>query len=325
MNRTICGALAALSMLAAGAFAAPQAHAQAWPSKPVRVIVNVAAGGIADRVARLLGPELSQAFGQPVVVENRGGAGGNIAAQLVSKAAPDGYAVLVTTSAIAVNQSLTKNPGYDAEKDLVAAALVASSPNVIVAAPTLGANTLQEVVEKAKSGKLNYGTAGPGTTPHLSAEYLFKILAKVPVTHVPYKGGGPALAALMASEIELVSVAMPPAVPMIKSGKIRGIAVTSDRRVAALPDVPTVAESGFPGFADYTWVGLFVPAGTPADAVARLNGEIDKLLQQPDLRERLATIGFEPIGGTPAQFADYLKTELVKWAKVVRETGASAE
>jgi tripartite-type tricarboxylate transporter receptor subunit TctC len=301
------------------------ALAQGYPAKPVRFVVAFAPGGPADIVARLVAQKLGDQWGQPVVVENRGGAGGNIAAQLVSKAAPDGYTVLVTTSAIAVNQSLTKTPGYDAEKDLIAAALVASSPNVIVAAPTLGANTLQEVVEKAKSGKLNYGTAGPGTTPHLSAEYLFKILAKVPVTHVPYKGGGPALAALMASEIELVSVAMPPAVPMIKSGKIRGIAVTSDRRVAALPDVPTVAESGFPGFADYTWVGLFVPAGTPADAVARLNGEIDKLLQQPDLRERLAPIGFEPIGGTPAQFADYLKTELVKWAKVVRETGASAE
>jgi len=319
--RTISRLFVAVALGAAGT----AALAQGYPAKPVRFVVAFAPGGPADIVARLVAQKLGDQWGQPVVVENRGGAGGNIAAQLVSKAAPDGYTVLVTTSAIAVNQSLTKTPGYDAEKDLIAAALVASSPNVIVAAPTLGANTLQEVVEKAKSGKLNYGTAGPGTTPHLSAEYLFKILAKVPVTHVPYKGGGPALAALMASEIELVSVAMPPAVPMIKSGKIRGIAVTSERRVAAIPDVPTVAESGFPGFADYTWVGLFVPAGTPADAVARLNGEVEKLLQQPDMRERLAAIGFEPMGGTPGQFADYLKTELVKWARVVRETGASAE
>ena len=301
------------------------AQGGAYPAKPVRFVVAFAPGGPADIVARLVAQKLGDAWGQPVVVENRGGAGGNVAAQAVAKTAPDGYTVLVTTSAIAVNQSLSKNPGYDVERDLISVSVMASSPNVIVASLALGANTLQEVVEKAKSGKLNYGTAGAGTTPHLSAEYLFKILAKVPVTHVPYKGGGPALAAAMSGEVELVSVAMPPAVPMIKSGKIRGIAVTSDRRVAALPDVPTVAESGFPGFADYTWVGLFLPAGAPPDVVARLNGEVDKLLQQPDLRERLAAIGFEPVGGTPRQFSEYLKTELVKWARVVRETGATAE
>ena len=307
--------------------AAAAAHAQgaAYPAKPVRFVVAFAPGGPADIVARLVAQKLGDAWGHPVVVENRGGAGGNVAAQAVAKTPPDGYTVLVTTSAIAVNQSLTKNPGYDAEKDLIAVARVASSPNVIVASPALAASTLQEVVEKAKSGKLNYGTAGAGTTPHLSAEYLFKILARVPVTHVPYKGGGPALAAAMSGEVELVSVAMPPAVPLIKSGKVRGLAVTSDRRVAALPDVPTVAESGFPGFADYTWVGLFVPAGAPPDVVVRLNSEVEKLLQQPDMRERLATIGFEPVGGTPPQFAEYLKTELVKWARVVRETGATAE
>jgi len=221
--RTIPRLLLAVALGTAGT----AALAQGYPAKPVRFVVAFAPGGPADIVARLVAQKLGDAWGQPVVVENRGGAGGNIAAQLVSKATPDGYTVLVTTSAIAVNQSLSKNPGYDVEKDLISVAVVASSPNVIVASPALGANTLQEVVEKAKSGKLNYGTAGAGTTPHLSAEYLFKILAKVPVTHVPYKGGGPALAAAMSGEVELVSVAMPPAVPILPiSARIRSLAVT---------------------------------------------------------------------------------------------------
>jgi tripartite-type tricarboxylate transporter receptor subunit TctC len=303
----------------------PAALAQAYPAKPVRFIVAFAPGGPADIVARLVALKLGEALGQPVVVENRAGAGGNVAAQVVAKAAPDGYTVLVTTSAIAVNQSLSKDPGYDVEKDLIPVAIVASSPNVIIASPALGANTLQEVIAKAQGGKLNYGTAGVGTTPHLTAEYLFKVLAKVQVVHVPYKGAAPALAAAMGGEIELASVAMPPAVPMIKAGKVRGIAVTSDRRVAALPDVPTVAESGFPGFADYTWVGLFLPLHAPPEIVAKLNAEVEKLLSQPDMRERLAASGFEPVGGTPRQFADYLKSELGKWARVVRETGVTAE
>jgi tripartite-type tricarboxylate transporter receptor subunit TctC len=303
----------------------PAALAQAYPAKPVRFIVAFAPGGPADIVARLVALKLGEALGQPVVVENRAGAGGNVAAQVVAKAAPDGYTVLVTTSAIAVNQSLSKDPGYDVEKDLIPVAIVASSPNVIIASPALGANTLQEVIAKAQGGKLNYGTAGVGTTPHLTAEYLFKVLAKVQVVHVPYNGAAPALAAAMGGEIELASVAMPPAVPMIKAGKVRGIAVTSDRRVAALPDVPTVAESGFPGFADYTWVGLFLPLHAPPEIVAKLNAEVEKLLSQPDMRERLAASGFEPVGGTPRQFADYLKSELGKWARVVRETGVTAE
>jgi len=312
--------------LLAAAFLAfvPPALAQSYPTKPIRFIVAFAPGGPADIVARVVGSKLGEAIGQPVVVENRGGAGGNVAAGAVAKAAPDGYTVLVTTSAIAVNKTLTKDPGYDVEKDLVITAVMASSPNVIVASNALGANTLQEVVAKAKGGKLNYGTAGAGTTPHLSAEYLFKILAKVPVTHIPYKGAGPALAAVMSGEVDLVSAAMPPAVPIIKSGKARGIAVTSDKRVAALPDVPTVAESGFPGFADYTWVGLFVPTGTPSDIVNKINTEVEKLLMQPEMRERLAAIGFDPVGGSPSQSGDYLKSEVAKWARVVKETGATA-
>ena len=203
--------------------------------------------------------------------------------------------------------------------------VVASSPNIIVASQASGLKTLAEAVAFGKAKGLQYGSAGNGTTPHLSAEYLFRILAKLPATHVPYKGAGPALNAAMTGEVPVVSVAMPPSVALIKAGKLRGLAVTSSKRVAALPDVPTVAESGFPGFDDYTWAGLFVPAGTPATAVGRLHVEVAKILAQADTRGRLATLGFEPVGGTQQEFAAYLKKELEHWARVVKETGAKAE
>jgi tripartite-type tricarboxylate transporter receptor subunit TctC len=184
---------------------------------------------------------------------------------------------------------------------------------------------MKQLIEKARSGKMNYGTAGAGTTPHLSAEYLFKNLAKVNITHIPYKGAGPAVAAAVAGEVEIASVAMPPAVSQVKGGRLIGLAVTSSKRVAALPDVPTVAESGFPGFEDYTWVGFFMPAGSPVEAVNRLNAEMNKLLATQDMKDRLAALGFEPVGGSPAEFGRYVSAEVQKWAKVVRETGAKSE
>jgi len=297
----------------------------AYPSRPVRFVVAFAPGGIADVAARLIAQKLGDAWGQPVVVENRGGAGGNVGTTLVARASPDGYTVLVTTTSIAVNPSLYKNPGYDLEKDLVPVIEMASSPNLIVTHPSLGVNNLQELIAKAKSGKLNYATAGAGTTPHLTAEHLFRIRAGVDVTHIPYGGAGPAVAAVVAGQVEIGSVAMPPAVPMVRAGRLRGIAVTSSKRIAALPDVATVAEQGFPGFEDYTWVGLFMPAGSPPEAVARLNTEIEKVLATTDVKERLAALGFEPVGGSPQQFAAYLKKELAKWAAMVKETGAKVD
>ncbi len=314
-----------LAVLGCALFAPAVLGQGAYPNKPVRIIVAFAPGGIADVAARLVAAKMSESWGQNVVVENRAGGGGSIGVVAAARSAPDGYTVLATTTSIAVNPSLSANAGYDIDKDLVPVINLASSPNLFAAYPGAGATTLRQFIDKAKSGKLNYGSAGSGTTPHLSAEYLFKILAKVNVTHVPYKGAGPAVAAAVAGEVEVASVAMPPVVPQVKAGRLIGLAVTSNKRVAALPDVPTVAESGFPGFEDYTWVGFFMPAGSPPEAVNRFNSEINKLLATQDMKDRLAALGFEPVGGSPAEFGRYVTAEVQKWAKVVKDTGAKAE
>ena len=297
----------------------------AYPNKPVKFVVAFAPGGPADIIARLLGQRLSENIGQPVVIENRGGAGGNLASGLVAKAPADGYTLMINTSSYAVNASLSKNPSFDAEKDFVLASVVASSPNLLVAYPGLKAKNLQEIVVEAKSGKLNYGSAGAGTTPHLTAEYLFKVLGKVNVTHIPFQGAGPALAATMGGQVEMASVALPAAVEMVKGGKVRGLAVTSNKRVASMPDVPTVAESGFPGFEDYTWVGVFAPSKTSPEIVTYLNQEIGKILRTADFQAKLAGVGFEPVGGTPKEAGDYLKVEINKWAKIIKETGVKVD
>ena len=297
----------------------------AYPNKPVKFVVAFAPGGPADIIARLLGQRLSESIGQPVVIENRGGAGGSLASGIVAKVPADGYTLMINTSSYAVNASLSKNPSFDAEKDFVLASVVASSPNLLVSFPGLKAKNLQEIVAEAKSGKLNYGSAGAGTTPHLTAEYLFKVLGKVDVTHIPFQGAGPALAATMGGQVEMASVALPAAVEMVKGGKVRGLAVTSNQRVAAMPDVPTVAESGFPGFEDYTWVGVFAPSKTSPEIVNYLNLEIGKILRSADFQAKLAGVGFEPVGGTPKEAGDYLKLEITKWAKIIKETGVKVD
>lgn len=297
----------------------------AYPNKPVKFVVAFAPGGPADIIARLLGQRLSESISQPVVIENRGGAGGSLASGIVAKVPADGYTLMINTSSYAVNASLSKNPSFDAEKDFVLASVVASSPNLLVSFPGLKAKNLQEIVAEAKSGKLNYASAGAGTTPHLTAEYLFKVLGKVDVTHIPFQGAGPALAATMGGQVEMASVALPAAVEMVKGGKVRGLAVTSNKRVASMPDVPTVAESGFPGFEDYTWVGVFAPSKTPPEIVNYLNLEISKILRSADFQAKLAGVGFEPVGGTPKEAGDYLKVEITKWAKIIKETGVKVD
>ncbi len=309
-------------LLALGAVGGAQAqNANAYPNKPVKFVVAFAPGGPADIIARMLGQRLSESMGQPVVIENKAGAGGSLASGLVAKAPADGYTLLLNTSSFAVNASMSKNASFDAEKDFVLASVVASSPNLLVAYPGLKAKNLQEIMADAKSGKLNYGTAGAGTTPHLTAEYLFKVLGKVNVTHIPFQGAGPALAATLGGQVEMASVALPAAVEMVKGGKVRGLAVTSAKRVASLPDVPTVAESGFPGFEDYTWVGVFAPSKTSPEVVTYLNSEIGKILRSADFQAKLAGVGFEPVGGSPKEAGDYLKAEINKWAKIIQETG----
>lgn len=320
-RRKIANALALLPTLAA----LPASAQPAYPNKPIRFVVSFAPGGPADIIARLLGQKLTETLGHPVVVENRAGAGGNVATAATAKAQPDGYTLLVTTSAYAVNPSLSRNAGYDPEKDFVAVGIVAASPNILVSTPSLTFRTLQEALAEAKSGKLNYATAGAGTTPHLTAEYLFKVLAKVEVTHVPFQGGSPAVTAAAGGQVQIACVALPSAVEMVKSGRVRGLAVTGARRVASLPDVPTVAESGYPGFDENTWTAVFAPAGTPADIVGKLNAEINAILRTADFQARLAAVTFDAVGGTPADAAAFVKRELVKWPKLVRETGARAE
>jgi tripartite-type tricarboxylate transporter receptor subunit TctC len=258
-------------------------------------------------------------------VENKPGAAGSVASALVARAEPDGYTLMVNTSSYAVNPAMQRSLGFDPEKDLTLASLVASSPNLVVVGPAVKARTLKEVLAEAKGGHWNYATAGAGTTPHLTAEYLFKVLGKVSVTHVPYQGGGPALMAAMAGQTQLASVALPAAVEMVKSGRVHGIVVTGAKRSPALPDVPTVAESGFPGFADVTWVGVFAPARTPEAILQRINREVAAIQRDPDFQAKLAAAGFEPMAGGLAEAREYLHAEMAKWSRVVRDTGAKAD
>ena len=321
--RGLCAAALAAACCVTGA-----AQAQAYPNKPVRMVVAFAPGGPADIIARPINQRLAENLGQPVLVENRAGAGGVVAAQQIARggaATADGYTVLVTTSAFAVSPSLSKPAGFDIEKDFAPVSLIASQPSVIVAYPGLNLNNLKDVLAAAKAGKLNFGTAGTGTTPHLAAEYLFRVLAKVDVQHIPYNGGGPALQAVVGGNVELVNVALSPAIPLIRGGKLKPIAVTGAKRSEALPEVPTVAESGFPGFEDHTWVGALMPAAAPADAVNRLSAEIDKVLRTPEMRERLNGIAFEAVGGPPARFAQSLKADAARFGRFVRETGVKIE
>jgi tripartite-type tricarboxylate transporter receptor subunit TctC len=302
-----------------------QAQAQAWPTKPIHFVVAFAPGGPADIVARLVGQKLSEYLGQQIVVENRGGAGGNIGAAAVAKSAPDGYTALVTTTAFAVNVSLFPNPGYDAERDFVPVVAVASQPNLIVVNANVPAKTLSEYLAQVKGTKVVFASPGSGTAPHLTAENLLRVLAKLDATAVHFRGAGPAVAALVAGEPPIGSAAVAAPLPHIKSGRLRALAVSSAKRLATLPDVPTLAELGYPSMQDYTWIGVFLPAGTPAAIVQRLNEALNRATQSPDVRERLEAQALDPVGGSPQEFAEYVKAEVAKWGKVVRDTGSKPD
>jgi tripartite-type tricarboxylate transporter receptor subunit TctC len=303
----------------------PSAFAQGYPTKPVRFIVPFAPGGPADIAARLVAQKLPDSLGQQVLVDNRAGAGGNIGATAVAKSAPDGYTALVTTSAIAVNATLFANPGYDAERDFVPVVQIATQPNMIFVNAGAPAKSLEELIRSAQGTKLAYGSPGTGTTPHLTAEMLFKVLAKLDTTAIHFKGAGPMVAAVVGGEPPLGSGAISGPLAQVRAGKLRALAVSSSRRLATLPDVPTLTESGFPGMEDYTWIAMFVPAGTPPEIVQRLNEAVNRAVQSPDIRERLEGLAFEPVGGTQGAFAEYVKAEIAKWGKVVRETGAQTD
>ena len=299
--------------------------AQPYPSKPIRMVVAFPPGGPVDVIARLVSPKVTDALGQQVVIENVGGGGGNIAAQRVAKSAPDGYTVLAHSSAYAVNPALLGNTGFDAEKDMIAVAVVASQPNLIIVHADFPAKTLAELFDLSKKQKLAFASPSSGTTPHLTAENLFKVRAKVDILHVPFKGAGPAITAVLGGQPPIGSMAGTAPMPHIKAGKVRALAVSSSKRLASLPDVPTLGELGYPGMEDYTWVGLFVPAGTPPEIVQRLNDAVLKGLQAADLKERLDALAFEATAQPLRETADYVKGELVKWAKVVKDTGAKPD
>jgi tripartite-type tricarboxylate transporter receptor subunit TctC len=299
--------------------------ADEYPSKPIRFIAAQAPGGPVDVMARLVGQKVSEALSQPVVVENRQGAGGNIGTAAVARMAPDGYAVLVQSSAFAVNATLFEKPGYDALKDFEPIINSGLIPNIIFVHPSVPANNLAELVALAKQKKMSYASPGIGTTPHLTGDLLLKTMLGLDLTHVPFNGAGPSTAAVLANQVPIGSAALIAPMPLIKAGKLRPIIVTSLQRAPQLPDVPTVAESGFAGYQDYTWVGFWAPAGTPKAIVNRLNKEISLALQRPDMKERLSALGYEFKPNTPEEFASFVAGEVQKWGKVVKASGAKVD
>jgi tripartite-type tricarboxylate transporter receptor subunit TctC len=301
------------------------ALAQPYPSKPVRMLVAFPPGGPVDIVARLVGPKLGEALGQPVVVENKVGASGNIATTEVARSAPDGYTLLVHSSAYAVNPTLYSNAGYDPAKDLAAVAVVASQANIILVNASFPAATLEELRKQMLSRKLAFGSPGSGTTPHLTAQNLFHVRWKADVTHIPFKGAGPMVGALLGGEPPIGCMAGSAPMANIKAGKFRALAVSSSQRLAQLPDVPTLGELGYQGMEDYTWVGVFAPAGTPADVLQKLNAAIVRIANDAEVKSRLESLAFEVTAAPLRETSDYVRAEVAKWAKVVRETGAKVD
>jgi tripartite-type tricarboxylate transporter receptor subunit TctC len=298
---------------------------QAYPSRPVHLLVAFPPGGPVDIIARLIGPKLAEILGQPVVVENKVGASGNVAAVEVAKSAPDGYTLLTHSSAYAVNPSLFRNAGYDPNKDLLPIAIVAQQANIILVNSTFPANTLEELKKEVMTRKLAFASPGAGTTPHLTGVNLFQVRWKADITHVPFKGAGPAVAGLLSSEPPIGCMAGSGPMANIKAGKFRALAVSSAHRLPQLPEVPTLTELGYPGMEDYTWVGLFAPAGTPRDIAQKLNDAVLKALQMPDLRARLDTLAFEPTAAPLKETAEHVRLEVEKWGRVVRETHATVD
>ena len=297
------------------------AHAQGWPSKPLRIVVPFAPGGSTDIVARILADKLAAPLGQSVVVDNRAGAAGNIGAEAVAKAAPDGYTLLMaTTGVMAINNALYKAMTYDAAKDLEPVSFTTSITNVLTVPLDVPAKSVVELVAlaKAQPGKLSFASSGAGSSTHLSGE-LFKSMAGIDVLHIPYKGSGQALVDLMAGRVTMIFDNMPSVLPYIKGGKLRGLASTGPRRSAAMPDLPTIAEAGLPGYESLSWSGIAVPAGTPRDIVLRLNREIGAVLAQADVKQKLAEQGADPIGGAPEVFSAHVRGEREKWGKLIRE------
>ena len=306
---------------------AVDAAAQPYPAKPIRLIVPFPPGGSADILARAIGQKAGEGLGQSVVVENRPGAGTAIGAEALAKSAPDGYAIMIgTVSSHAINPALNPKMPFDPVKDFAPISLVATIPFAMIVHPSMPAKSVQEFVAlaRAKPGTLNYSSAGSGTSNHLAGE-LLKSMTGIDIVHVPYKGSAPALNDLISGQVALMFDLVLTAAPHVKSGAVRGLAVTGAQRSSVLPDLPTVAESGIPGYEVSAWFGIFAPAGVPQPVVQRLNAEFVKALQQPDLRQRLAGQGAEPLTSSPEEFAAYLRSEIDKWAGVVKTAGMKVD
>jgi tripartite-type tricarboxylate transporter receptor subunit TctC len=296
------------------------ALAQPYPAKPIRIVVGFPAGGPTDIVTRSMAPKLTESLGQPVVVENRAGAGGVIATEQVAKSPPDGYTLVMgTIGGIAVAMSLIPNRGYDTLRDLAPITQAVTVTNILVTHPSVPAKTVKDLlaIAKSKPGRLNYASSGNGTVTHLAGE-LFKLMGKVDITHVPYKGGAPALTALISGEVDMSYENSLIILPQVKSGKVRAIAVTGVKRSRLLPDLPTIAESGLPGYNASGWYGLFAPAATPKPVITRLHAEASKVLRMPEIVDRLSSQGAEPVGNTPDEFTAFVRAEIDKWANVVK-------
>jgi tripartite-type tricarboxylate transporter receptor subunit TctC len=303
-----------------------QAPAGAYPAKPVKVIVPYPPGGPTDIVARVVFQQVSETTGQPFIVENRAGAGGNIGAEAVARAPADGYTLLVATTAHAINMSLFKNLNYDVQKDFAPVTLLTQGPLVLVATPAFPAGSVRELIAlaKAKPDKLNFASSGNGQSTHLSGE-LFNTMAGIKLAHVPYKGSAPALTDVIGGQVPLMFDTMLSAMPFVKAGKLKALAVTSAQRSPAAPELPTVAESGLPGYEVVAWNGLLAPAGTPKAVIDRLNEELGKAMAVPQVREKFSVQGFAASWDTPEQFGTFLRAEVAKWTRTVKASGATLD
>jgi tripartite-type tricarboxylate transporter receptor subunit TctC len=301
--------------------------AQSYPAKPIRIVVPFPAGGSVDILARTIGQKFTEAWGHPTIIENRAGGSSNIGSEFVAKSAPDGYTLLAATStALAVNPSLFPKLGFDPQRDFAPITLATYIPSILVVHPSLPAKNVTELIAlaKARANQLNYASAGSGTPGHLGME-LFKTLTGTQIIHVPYKGGAPAVADTVGGQVMMDLAVVPDSLPFVKGGRLRALGVSTFKRSSIVPEIPTIAESGVPGYEVIGWYGFLAPAGTPRDIVTKLHDEIVRALHLPDIKERLVGLGFEVAGDTPEQFGNWMKTERVKWAKVIRDSGAKAE
>jgi len=327
MNQQRLARIGACTMaLGALAFVPSAARAQDYPAKPVRIVVVYGAGGGLDIVTRIIADPLGKALGRQIVVENRPGAGGNIGTEYVAKQPADGYTLMVTTNSHQINAFIYRNPGYDPRKDFTAVVQFTGAASAIITHRQSAFLTLKDLVSKARAqpGQITYGTAGNGSPTHIAME-MFKAAAKLDLVHVPYKTAAQANNDAAAGQIPLAMAALPPTVPVIQGGLLRALAITTEKRFAGLPNVPTIAESGFPGYSHVTWIGLFAPAGTPPEILARLNREIGGILTQPATRERLMALGAEPVGKSTADFQAVLKADYDATGKIVSRIGLKAD